>query len=166
MKPVYALYRAALVFVAISSLLLGVTFTTGCPKKEIDKNVAFAQDLVGSFEAASPLIHSKSEAAGKRWDEGTSIARKILTAAQASDSTRFAGLLKDLLPIFTDTVKQFSNDQNILLALALAQIALNFYTNHYMPVAKMAASKDDMKAIHDFRALPQFGCQLRPDRCK
>lgn len=156
-----------LVFVAISSLLLAVTFTTGCPKKEIDKNIAFAQDLVGSFEVASPLIHSKSEAAGKRWDEGTTIARKVLAAARASASASFAGLLKDLLPIFTDTVRQFSNDQNILLALALGQIALNFYVNHYLTAtAKMAASPNDLKTIHDFRALPQFGCQLKPERCK
>src|SRR3954467_69526 len=113
--------------------------TTACPKTEKDRNVAFARDLVGGMEAAGPIIATKSAELAQRWTTATTSARQLINAIDSSDATTAATLVRDILPVFSEVVRQFGDNQNLQIALALGQIALNFFVNHYLAPAKVAA---------------------------
>lgn len=148
---------------ALFALFCLLIVTTACPKSEKDKGVAFARDLVGAMEAAAPIIAQKSAELAAKWTTATNSARQLINAIDASDSVTAAALVRDILPVFTEVVRQFSNDQNLLIALALGQIALNYFINHFTSKAVTALNDPVVTA---YRSLPQFGCQLRPERCK
>lgn len=161
-------FRVAITLSSIACLILCTAGFKACPKSEKDSAVAFARDLNGAFIAAGPLVAQKSAELGRQWVIATGLTAQVIDAIATSDSTQVARLIQDILPVFNEVVRAFSNDPNVLLALALGQIALNFFVNHYVTKsnkARMAVSPATLKAIDEFKAQRQFGCELRPERC-
>lgn len=165
--------RVLTTFAAIGSLLVCMAFMPACPKSEKDRNLAFARDISGSFRAVSSLILLSHPALAEKLQRAADRADHLISAIEASNGTEIAAIVRDILPVFTDIAKQFRGSQNVLLALALGQIALNFFVNHFLSTASQRASKvgiaadrETIDSIQEFKALPQFGCQLKPEKCK
>lgn len=142
-----------------------VVTQTACPKEDKDRNVAFAKDLSGALKLAAPIIAQKKPQLAAKMTQAINAADRLIDAIDRSDKTTAASLINEILPIFTEVAREFTNDTNILLALALGQIALNFFVNHYLKTVAGGALKFD-RTVEEFKALPQFGCQLRPEYCR
>jgi hypothetical protein len=157
-------FRTALVLSTIACMILCTAGFDSCSKDKKQQGIAFARDLAGSIRVAAPIVAQKNPELARRMEQAANSADRIVTAIEASNSTEIAALVRDILPIFTEVARQFSDNQNVLIGLALGQIALNFFVNHYVKSGGVAASV--APEIENFKALPQFGCQYRPDRCK
>jgi hypothetical protein len=161
--------------VALSALLLTTAGFKGCSQSEKQRNVAFARDIVGAFDLAGPIIARKKPSLAANWTKGTENARKLADAIAASDQTEIVRLLRDILPIVTEVVTAFKGDDGFEFAFALGQIGLNFFVNHYLPAGGSVTSakrgvasavNTDSAIVEEYRALPQFGCRLKPERCQ
>ncbi len=172
--------------VAIGALLVATSGFKACPQSEKDRNIAFAKDILASCKAAAPIIERKSPQFVASWNVVVDDAGKLVDAAAASDATTMAALVRSMLPTVTDVIGSLSSDEGFQNAFALAQIGLNFFLNHFLPpataagqagqsrVAPAGKSRAAATAINDgdagvierFRATPQFGCRLHPEKCK
>jgi hypothetical protein len=152
--------------VALSLVLMSTAGFKGCPKTEKDRNVAFARDLVGAFEMVGPIIAKKKPSLEAKWNTATQSARKLVDAIDASNQTEIVTLLRDILPIVTEVVTAFKGDDKFEWAFALGQIALNFFVNHWLPQGAGVIASPDAEIVGSYLALPQFGCRLKPERCK
>lgn len=150
----------------------------GCSQSEKDRNVAFARDIAGAFGAACPLVAKRLPALKGRCEQAKTDAEALIGAVAASDQASIIGLLHSVLPAFSEIVIQSNGDDSLLDGLALAQIGLNFFVNHFLSgavalegrasrQAGSAAPADDDPGtvIRRFKALPQFGCRLKPEKC-
>lgn len=162
---------ALLLVAALSFVSFGFK---GCSQSEKDQNVAFARDIAGAFSAGCPVVSKIKPSLGARCTQGAAISARLIDAFAASNQTEIAALVGELLPAFSDVVDGFSNNENVLGYFALGQIGLNFFVNHFLSAqtprsmrrAGSAASSDAIDEVQRFKALPQFGCRLKPERCK
>lgn len=154
---------------AICSLLLATAaFVPQCNQSEKDRNIAFAKDVSGAFRTAADIVAKDHPDAAAKMRQGADLSDKLILALQGTDANSIAAIVRDILPIFTDVAKEFSNNRNVLLALALGQIGLNFFVNHYLQSTgpNSAMPGDASGTLEQFMSLPQFGCQLKPEKCK
>lgn len=162
--------RKLTVLTTIACLILCTAGFDSCGKNDKEQAISFARDLAGAIRVAAPIVAQKSPQLAQRMNQAANSADKIVTAIEASNTTEVATLVRDILPVFTEVAREFSNNQNVLIGLALGQIALNFFVNHYVKEPKVAAGTAGAVAIdssiQEFKALPQFGCQIRPEKCK
>jgi hypothetical protein len=178
--------KFAATILAIVALLVATSGFKACSQSEKDRNVAFAKDILASCKAAAPIIAKKSPQFVAVWSVVIDDAGKLVDAAAASDATTMGALVRSMLPAVTDVIGSLSNDEGFQSAFALAQIGLNFFLDHFMPPATAAGqagqgaapaagkSRAAATAISDgdadvaarFRALPQFGCRLHPEKCQ
>jgi hypothetical protein len=180
--------RLAVTIVAIVALLVATSGFKACSQTEKDRNVAFAKDILASCKAAAPIIARKSPQFVAVWSVVTDDAGKLVDAAAASDATTMGALVRSMLPTVTDVIGSLSSDESFQSAFALAQIGLNFFLDHVLPPAATpvgqagqpsaapaagksrsaatAISDGDAGIVERYRALPQFGCRLHPERCQ
>jgi hypothetical protein len=147
-------------------------------RTKVDQNVAFARDVAGAVKAGCQAAIKKDSSKWRaRCDTAVTDANKLIDAFASSDSTSIATLVRDVLPTFTDLATEFTNNDVVLGLMAGGQIALNFFINHFLDTASAskagkartaaaAAESGELGAVDRFRALPQFGCRLKPERCK
>jgi len=168
-KSTTPMLKRIVTLAAIGSLLILTAGFKACPKSERDRNVAYARDISGAFRSAADLVAASNPGAAAKMRRGADISDRLATAFANSDSDSIAGLIKDILPIFTEVAREFSNNRTVLLALALGQIALNFFVNHFLQTAQLKGKVSAAAAgpeVVEFLALPQFGCELKPERCR
>ncbi len=176
--------KAIVTIVAIGALLVATSGFKACSQSEKDRNVAFAKDILAACKAAAPIIARKSPQFVTRWNLAIDDAAKLVDAAAASDADTMAALVRSMLPTVTDVIGSLSNDEGFQSAFALAQIGLNFFVDHFLPPATAAGqagqprmapagksraaatANSDVDAAARFRALPQFGCRLHPEKCQ
>lgn len=153
--------------VTLSTLLCLIVVTSafrGCGGDEKRRNIAFARDIAGGLRAAAAIVEPRNAPLAGRMRQAANTSDTIVEAIEAGDTSNVAELIRTILPVFNDVVREFSNNENVLIALALAQIALNFFLNHYRAEPSVMAGAVDV--IGEFKAQPQFGCRLRPEKCK
>jgi post-segregation antitoxin (ccd killing protein) len=163
----------------VTAYCLLLTLFTACPKTKVDQNVAFARDVAGAVKAGCDAAIKKDASKWRaRCDTAVADANKLIDAFASSDATNIATLVRGVLPVFTDLATEFTHNDVILGLMAGGQIALNFFINHYVSEppavaggpkagkARAAMKSDDNDAVDNFRALPQFGCRLKPEKCQ
>jgi hypothetical protein len=135
--------RISIASMAMLALLCaGVMTFTACPKSQVDQNVAFARDVAGAVKAGCDVAIKKDSSKWKtRCETAVNDGNKLIDAFAAGDSTSVATLIRSVLPTFTDLVTEFSSNEVVLGLLAVGQIALNFFINHFLstPVAGKTA---------------------------
>ena len=124
--------------VALCAVLLFSTTAFKCgdgsktPEQEKAEFTAYAKDIRASVVAASPLILQLKPQLADRWNRAVSISGEMISAVEHSDKTTAAALVVELVPIFTAVIDEFTDNQKVLIALALGNIALQFFANHYL----------------------------------
>lgn len=144
---------------------------TGCPQSSRDRDAAYARDVAGAFRAAAPLVAPLNAGLAAQMTKAADNADLLAQAFASSNKDQVVALIAEVLPVFTQVAETYSQNQTILTALALGQIALNFIVDHYLSHVSLAlkartrAGGAEQDVIDRFRALPQFGCQMRPEKC-
>lgn len=155
---------ASLVFVSV-----GFDSCKNQKPEDKERNIALAKDIASSVESAVPVVTALHAGAGKLLATAVPIANNVISAVERSDFNSAVALLRELLPIINGVVAQFSNNVQVLGALALANIALHLLINRMAPKVVKAAKARRIKTgndvIADFAAQPVWGCKYRPDLC-
>ncbi len=129
-RPITAILLSAVLLMSTMAFKCGDGTKT--PEQEKQEFIAYAQDIVGAFTDARSLVVSLNPGLAGRYDIATQIARDLLAATQNSNETEAARLVVALVPAFTSIAGEFTGNTKILAILALGQIGLRFYANHYM----------------------------------
>ena len=150
-------------------LAVGLIFvvSTGwmCSKDNLVRN---AEQVINSLTTAKPLIVRFVPAAGPKIDQGLSIAGKLKTALQNSQSNEAFGYLHDLIVVFEDIVEhdipQIHDPAvitSILAALAIADIALSFLANHIPHPVAAAQAKPKLDRVSAFAKKEVWGNRFK-----
>lgn len=167
MRNIIKRFRTAITLSCIACLILCTAGFKACPKSEKDKAVAYARDINAGFIAAAPIIAKKSAGLAAKWITATQKTAQMIDAVAASNATEVTALLRDIMPVFNEVVTSLWANTDVQIALAFAQIGLNFFVNHFLTAAKSLIGDPVIQEIIErFKALPQFGCQLHPERCR
>lgn len=124
---------------------------TACPKSEHDRNVAFARSFLSSTRAVEAIIVADRPDLQAKWDKVIDNAGKLVEAVAASDSTSTAKLIRDILPTFNEVAAAFTNNRNFLIAIAVGEVALDFFIAQF-PQNAVMASRGDPVAVFRNRA--------------
>lgn len=127
------------------------------PAQQKQEFLAYAKDVHGGFVSFAPFIALHKPGLKPKWDFGTGIAGKLITAVEASNKTAVAGVVADLIPIVNAAFAEFINNPNALLILAAVNIALRFFVNHYRP-EEVAAGFAGHSVLEEFKAQRVWGC--------
>jgi hypothetical protein len=178
MKLTFQSIRKSIASVAVLAILCaGVLTFTACPKTQVDQNVAFARDVAALSKPAARLRLRKTLRSGAR-------AARLASMMPISSSMRLPRVMPRTSRRWfamccrrSPTWRPSSRGNDVVLGLmAGGQIALNFFINHFLDTgsaskagkartAAAAAESGELGAVDRFRALPQFGCRLKPERC-
>lgn len=153
---------------ALSAVLLLTCTAFDCEKKTPEEQkaqfIAYAKDIRNSVIAASPLIAKLKPQLVPAWNRAIDISGQMISAVEHSDKVTVSALLVELVPIFTDVIDQFTDNQNVLIALALGNIALSFFVNHYLSESassggpKRASTRGENKVV-EFARRPRWKCR-------
>lgn len=118
------------------AVLLLATTAFDCDKKNPEEAkqqfIAYAKDIRNSVVAAAPLINKLKPEFTAQWNRAIDISGQMISAVGHSQKDTVAALVVELVPIFTNVIDQFTDNQNVLIALALGNVALSFFANHYL----------------------------------
>lgn len=142
------------------------TGTPETPEQTKARLLSYARDVVTSFQAITPIVTHDHPELAAQLARGLSNALQLITAISNSDQTQATALLADIFPTFSTIADTYTNNGTVLALLAIGDIALHFFADHFVaPVSKAARANPVTAAILDFKARPQFGCQYAPEKC-
>lgn len=141
----------------------------GCGDKTPDQKkaefVAYAKDINTAFISAGPLIAQLKPELKPKWDKGTRIAGQVLVAVEAVNETEVTRLIIELIPIFTEVAAEFTDNTRVLVILALADIGLRVFANHYRPDSSVSSGRPSAAGnvtaakMRAFKNRPKWRCR-------
>lgn len=160
---------SARLIVTYLALCLTLSFTAGfkaCSQSDKEKSIAWAKDIRGALVSARPLIVKlKPELAGTI-DKIITASGDLIPALETSNSTDALRILTDLIPVFESIAAQFTDNVQVLTALALVDIGLHFLVNHIPATTAARAPSATQSAIVKYKNTQVWGCAYRPDKCE
>jgi hypothetical protein len=140
-----------------------LTFTA-CPSKVT--LLSSATDVLQSLTDAQPLINQLLPKASGKITNAITIATKMKDAIAKSDADSAAAYLSDLIPVFQSIVNNdlpglpVATQTEILVVLAVGNIALHFLLNHLqsnLPVVASALPTAKQRALDSFASEAVWG---------
>lgn len=140
------------------------------PAEQKAEYIAYARDVANSLESVAKIVKPQKPKVAAALDSAIKNANRVIDAIERDAPGEVKQLLAEIMPVVTDLYSEYGNNQNVLIGLAAADIALHFFANHFVTVKAGAAAaprtldRYDQKILQ-FKQQPARGCQIDPQRC-
>lgn len=163
LRPMTSVLLSAVLVFSLTAFKCGGDKT---PEQQKAEFIAYAKDIRDGFVAAGPFIIKLKPGLESQYNMGTSIAGKLISAVEQSNSTEAADLVTELVPIFTEIVDEFTDNTKILATLALANIGLAFFANHYKSATASASARGPVAQSSQKQARAIAFANRKPWKCR
>lgn len=131
---------------------------TPTPDKKAEA-LAKARSLNNAIRNVARIVTSIKPALGSILVKATNASDQIITAITNDNATSIPKLLADIFPVIDQVAAEFSNDKTVLIFLALADVALSYFTDQFtLAVGAQVTSPNTptARAIKAFQTGPHF----------
>jgi hypothetical protein len=142
-------------------------FGFACKKSQHDSDLAWAKDIATAFHTAEPYAVSLPPSLQAKYHKAVALADQVVETVAISDATTTAELLRDLIPIFNEVAKIFTDNKTVLDVLAIADIGLHVLLNHLPARSGIGAgATQGLEVLAEFQQQQIWGCAYHPELCQ
>lgn len=131
----------------IASIIFVTAGFKGCSNQPSDpagkkaQALKFARSLNTAIATIGPIVVAAKPALAVGIGKATAAASKITTAIEQDSTTSIPLLVADILPVFNQIAAEFTQNRAVLVGLAVADIALEWFAENFVAALPAGVSQ-------------------------